>query len=54
MHVHEFGIREESDNETIRCGSAGQHFNPTSNTHGDLFSINRHTGDFGKSIYFGY
>jgi Cu-Zn family superoxide dismutase len=30
------------------CLSAGHHYNPFNTTHGDLYSIERHVGDFGN------
>ena len=50
MHVHTYAISEESDDELIKCDSAGPHFNPLNNDHGDIFSNFRHVGDLGNIV----
>ncbi len=52
LHVHTDPIKDESNNDTIRCGSSGAHFNPmATQKHGDIFNFRqRHVGDFGNVV----
>ena len=50
LHVHQNSIQIQSDIATIRCGSAGPHFNPLNKTHGDIKATNRHVGDYGNIV----
>lgn len=34
----------------LECESAGQHFNPYHNTHGDKDDFNKHAGDLGNIV----
>lgn len=50
LHVHLYSIQSTSSNVTLKCGSAGPHFNPLNQTHGDISAKIRHVGDYGNIV----
>nr|UWM72182.1 copper/zinc superoxide dismutase 5 [Brachionus rotundiformis] len=50
FHVHTNGILNPSENTTIRCETAGSHYNPLNQPHGNITSWKRHVGDYGNLI----
>jgi superoxide dismutase, Cu-Zn family len=45
-----YSIQSTSSNVTVKCGSAGPHFNPLNQTHGDISAKIRHVGDYGNIV----
>ena len=45
---HGFHIHEKGDCSSADASSAGEHFNPSGDTHGGVQSGHRHTGDLGN------
>ncbi|RMZ93455.1 superoxide dismutase [Cu-Zn] [Brachionus plicatilis] len=50
FHVHKNGILNPLANTTVRCESAGPHYNPLNRPHGNISSWKRHVGDYGNMV----